>query len=168
MTIMPTNISRYKTDLEKKTPFTGKLTRPESEALKYTVKKLGIAPQTAYQLLFNDEPRERYLKYHRMVLDIDLIDSIDKMQKILQDKLEEGDITESKNMAVALSILRQRLFQEVKETKNQIQVGQGVNVNIGFQFKPYGQKIKQKAKELREISEDSNSSIVEDNTKDSS
>lgn len=143
----------------------GRLNRSEAGAVKFIIKKLGIDKQNAYKLLFNDEYRNVYLKYNRMKLDVDLIEVVDRLQKAVKRHINDESLREVKDGAFALGILRSRLFEEEKYTRAQVINTQGIQVNLGFSFKPYKEKkdlIENKSK-VGNVEKDIDLEDIEDN-----
>ena len=122
-----------------------KLNRDEARAVAFVVKKLRIDPDEAKRLLFKNEKRSTYLIYHRMMIDIRMMELIEDIQKAIGKATKDGELSSVRDGSFAIKALTDKLFESKKETPT---VNQGISIKVNFPFKPQKEVKEGKSKEI--------------------
>lgn len=116
-------------------------TKARQELIDYIIESEGVNKKTAIKIANSEE------EYLRVLMDKDKIvrmqimnDMIPIAVKAFKDKAEKGSMSQAKETVTALGILKDKAMGTDKYSKPISIGGKNVQVNLGFDFKPYKQK----------------------------
>lgn len=109
----------------------------ELRAVRYLASELNISKEESTKMLFEEGGMNWYMTYRKNELDFDALQLIKELQSSIRAKVKKGSMEQARAGSIALGILRQKLFGDVKPGFQMNIGGRDLRINLGWNFKPY-------------------------------